>query len=425
MRFFLTTIAFSLLFSQSPPQYIDGVAAIVEDHIVLKSDLMQMVNMAAIQNRVDPQKNPEGFASLQQSVIESMINQKIMLEMAEIDSITVDEKEVNQALDQQVDMLVAQAGGEERAEEALGQSLSDFRREFWYDMQDRLVSERYQQGLISSIVVTRNEIESFFLTYKDSLPIVPTKTKLRHLLITVTPSEKAKSDAFAFQDSLMKEILSGAPFGELAKEHSQDPGSKNNGGSLGWTKRGSLVKAFEEAAFTSKKNQVVGPIETDFGFHLIETLERQGDKIRVRHILTIPSLTEKDTERAFNFATQLQTDSIKTIEDFNIAVEKHTADETTRKIGGNLGWIDPLNYVVPEIGQAIKYVDMGSCSPPINSSMGFHLLWVEAIKAGGRPNLKDHWPEIEEMALNKKKMDWYEGWIASVRKRFFIEILEG
>ena len=425
MRFFLTTIAFSLLFSQSPPQYIDGVAAIVEDHIVLKSDLMQMVNMAAIQNRVDPQKNPEGFASLQQSVIESMINQKIMLEMAEIDSITVDEKEVNQALDQQVDMLVAQAGGEERAEEALGQSLSDFRREFWYDMQDRLVSERYQQGLISSIVVTRNEIESFFLTYKDSLPIVPTKTKLRHLLITVTPSEKAKSDAFAFQDSLMKEILSGAPFGELAKEHSQDPGSKNNGGSLGWTKRGSLVKAFEEAAFTSEKNQVVGPIETDFGFHLIETLERQGDKIRVRHILTIPSLTEKDTEKAFNFATQLQTDSIKTIEDFNIAVEKHTADETTRKIGGSLGWIDPLNYVVPEIGQAIKYVDMGSCSPPINSSMGFHLLWVEAIKAGGRPNLKDHWPEIEEMALNKKKMDWYEGWIASVRKRFFIEILEG
>jgi Parvulin-like peptidyl-prolyl isomerase len=306
---------------------------------------MQMVNMAAIQNRIDPQKNPEGFAALQQSVVESMINQKIMLEMAEIDSITVDEKEVNQALDQQIEMLVAQAGGEERAEEALGQSLNDFRREFWYDMQDRLVSERYQQGLIGSIAVTRNEIEEFFTTYKDSLPVVPTQTKLRHLLITVTPNEKAKKEALSFQDSLMQKILSGTPFEKVAKEHSQDPGSSNNGGSLGWSKRGSFVKAFEEAAFTSEINQLVGPIETDFGFHLIETLERKGDKIRVRHILTTPKLTKDDTERAFNFATSLQTDSIKTLEDFNIAVEKHTADETTKKIGGSLGWIDPLNYV--------------------------------------------------------------------------------
>ena len=138
-----------------------------------------------------------------------------------------------------------------------------------------------------------------------------------------------------------------------------------------------------------------------------------------------PKLTNDDTERAFNFATSLQTDSIKTLEDFNIAVENHTADETTKKIGGSLGWIDPLNYVVPEIGQAIKYIDIGSCSPPINSSMGFHLLWVEDVKVGGRPNLKDHWPEIEGMALNKKKMDWYEDWITSARKNFYVEILEG
>jgi len=424
MRFLIPIATLSFLFSQQP-QYIDGVAAIVEDHIVLKSDLMQMVNMAAIQNRIDPQKNPEGFAALQQSVVESMINQKIMLEMAEIDSITVDEKEVNQALDQQIEMLVAQAGGEERAEEALGQSLNDFRREFWYDMQDRLVSERYQQGLIGSITVTRNEIEEFFTTYKDSLPVLPTQTKLRHLLITISPSEKAKEEALSFQDSLMQKILSGTPFETIAKDHSQDPGSRNNGGSLGWSKRGSFVKAFEEAAFTSEINELVGPVETDFGFHLIETLERKGDKIRVRHILTTPKLTKNDTERAFNFATSLQTDSIKTLEDFNIAVANHTADESTKKIGGSLGWIDPLNYIIPEIGQAIKYIDIGSCSPPINSSMGFHLLWIEDVKVGGRPNLKDHWSEIEGMALNKKKMDWYEGWITSVRKNFFVEILEG
>ena len=426
---FLFSIFYSFLVlnlkAQTPTQYIDGVAAIVEEHIVLKSDLAQMVNMAAIQNKINPQTNPEQLIKLQNSVIESMINQKIMLEMAEIDSITVEEKEVDQALEQQIEMLIAQAGGEERAEEALGQSISDFRREFWYDMKDRLVSEKYQQQLIGSISVTRSEIELFFDAYKDSIPPIPTKTKVRHLLVSIVPSEKSKKKALLFQQSLKKDILSGASFDSLAKEHSQDPGSKSGGGSLGWVKRGSLVKSFETAAFTSKINDVVGPVETDFGFHLIETLDRQGDKIKVRHILTIPELTDEDTERAFNFATSLKTDSIKTLDDFNNAVEKHTFDETTRKIGGDLGWIDPQNYMVPEIGQAIKYIDISSCSPPINSSLGFHLLWVEGIKQGGRPNLKNHWPEIEAMALNKKKMDWYEDWIVSAREKFYVKVMDG
>ena len=112
------------------------------------------------------------------------------------------------------------------------------------------------------------------------------------------------------------------PFETIAKKHSQDPGSRNNGGSLGWSKRGSFVKAFEEAAFTSEINQLVGPIETDFGFHLIETLEKKGDKIRVRHILTTPKLTKDDTERAFNFATSLQADSIKTLEDLPVPITR-------------------------------------------------------------------------------------------------------
>jgi len=425
MKILFFALSLFVLKAQTTPQYIDGVAAIVEEHIILKSDLIQMINMTAIQNKINPETNPGQFEKIQASVIKSMINQKIMLEMAEIDSITVEEKEVDQALDQQIDMLVMQAGGEEGAEIALGQSLSDFRREFWYDMKDRLVSEKYQQQLINSISVTRNETELFFNAYRDSLPSIPTKTKVRHLLVAVVPSDESKESARRFQESLKEELLTGTSFESLAKKHSDDPGSKDNGGSLGWVKRGSLVKSFETAAFTAKTNNVVGPVETDFGFHLIETLEKQGDKIRVRHILTTPELTDKDAERAFNFAISLKTDSINTLEDFNVAVEKHTFDETTKKIGGDLGWIDPKNYVVPEIGQAIKYIDMGTCSPPINSSLGFHLLWIEGVKTGGRPNLKDHWPDIEAMALNKKKMDWYEDWITSAREKFYVEILGG
>jgi peptidyl-prolyl cis-trans isomerase SurA len=201
MNRFFPFLLVSFLASQNTAQYIDGVAAIIEDHIVLKSELAQMVNMAAIQNRIDPNKNPDAFVQLQNTIVQSMVDQKIMLEMAEIDSIVVEEKEVDQALDQQIQMLVAQAGGEDRAEDALGQPLNDFRREFWYDMRDRLVSERYQQKLLDGISITRSDVVDFFQAYKDSLPIIPMKAKVRHLLIPVIPSPASKKETVAFLDA--------------------------------------------------------------------------------------------------------------------------------------------------------------------------------------------------------------------------------
>ena len=425
MKKFIFCVFTTFLVGQEQPQYIDGVAAVIEEHIVLKSDLAQMVNMTAVQNGLDPSKDPGSFLRLQGSVLQSMVDQKILLEMAEVDSIFVEEKEVDQNLEQQVQMLVAQAGSEKRAVEILGQSLSDFRREFWYDMRDRLISEKYQQQLLNSINVTRGDVVDFYKTYRDSLPPIPTRVKVRHLLIPISPSESSKNKSVSLLDSIKEQVLGGADFGLLASEHSQDPGSKNSGGSLGWVTRGSLVKSFETAAFTADIGEVVGPVETSFGFHLLETMAKQGEKIKVRHILSIPEKTMDDNKKAFDFATKLKQDSIKTVEDFKVAVKRHTFDETTRKIGGDLGWIDPTNYSIPEIGQAINIIGMDSCSAPINSSLGFHLLWFEGIKKGGRPNTTDHWPDIEAMALNKKKMDWYRDWIERARNRFFIQIMEG
>jgi len=417
----LLILIISFSFSQGDVQYIDGVAAIVEDHVVLKSDLIQMVNMAAIQNKIDPRTNPDAFIRLQNSVIQSMVDQKIMLEMAEIDSIVVDEKEVNQALDQQIQMLVAQAGSESQAEDALGQSIKDFRREFWYDMKDRMISERYQQQLLSAVVITRSEVKEFYKTYKDSLPVLPMMAKVRHLQLPIKPGAAAKEKTKSFLSGLKSQIVDGnSSFSDIAKAHSLDP-SKNNGGELGWVKRGSLVKSFETTAFTIELGEISDPIETEFGYHILETLEKQGDKIRVRHVLMSPEITKDDNERAYNLAFAIK-DSATTLEKFKELVKNHSSDKTTIDIGGDLGWIDPTNYAVPEIGQAIKYIELGSCSPPINSSIGFHLLWVGGLKKGGRPNLQDHWAEVESMALNKKKMDWYQMWISDARKKFHIQI---
>ena len=419
IKFFLL---FSLSFSQGNRE-IDGIAAIVENNIILKSDLLQMISMTAAQNKLNLEQNPDIYKKIQTNILKSMIDQKVLLEMAILDSIVVEEDEVNQSLDQQIESLIIQAGGKEGAERALGQSIKDFRREFWYEMQDRLITERYQQSLLNNIKVTREDIEDFLLIYQDSLPAEPTKYQIRHLLRKVKPDERAIIKSKATLNGIREDINSGnISFSEAANSYSEDPGSKTNGGSLGWVKRGSLVKNFETAAFTLNLNQISEPIETQFGLHIIETLEKKGDKIRVRHILITPQKTQDDTKKTFDFITKIKNDSIKTLQDFKFFVNKYSEDESTKKVGGSLGWIDPLNYGVEEIGQSIKYLEKGVCSPPINSSLGIHLLWVENVKEGGVLNLKDHYPKVEELALNYKKMQWYDNWIKKAQEDFYIEI---
>ena len=227
--FFYYLVFFSIVFPQNN-QNIDGVAAIVEEHLVLKSDLAQMVNMSIIQNKIDPSRDIEKIKTLEKTILESMIDQKIILKKAELDSVIVDESEVNLALDQQIQMLISQAGGEKKAEEALGQSIKSFRREFWYEMRDRLLSEKYQQQLINNIKVTRSDVLSFYETYKDSLPTIPLRAKVRHCLIKIKPSETAKNFSISFLKDLKMKIEQGNLFSDLAKEHSEDPGSRNNGG---------------------------------------------------------------------------------------------------------------------------------------------------------------------------------------------------
>ncbi len=419
---FFFVLLCSSLFSQKGDVFVDGVAAIVEDNIVLKSDLNQMLNMMAIQQKINPNEDFDRFLKLKDVVLGSMVDQKILLEMAEKDTtIEVSEKEVNQALDQQIENILLQAGGKKEAERMLGQSIKSFRSEFWFDMKEKIVSEKYQQKALSKIKVSKKEVVSFFEVYKDSLPFFPTLAKTRHLLIKPEPNKQIKNEIFNLLKNIKKRIVSGEKFEILAKEFSMDPGSQKKGGELGWVKRGSLLKNFEEKTFTIKTNTISDPIETEVGFHILEVFERKGDRARVRHILIMPQITEEDKKRAFDFANTLK-DSCLNIELFKKYVKKHSKDYQTAEVGGSLGWIDPNNYPIKEIGQAINLIKIKECSPPINSSFGFHLLWVEEIKEGGKPTLKNHWPKIELMALNNKKMVWYEKWIKEKKNKFFIKL---
>jgi len=405
-------------------QQVDGIAAIVGDKTILKSDINQTLSMTVFQRRLDPQKDLAEIQKLKQEVTRSIVNRKVILAMAELDSIEVQDREVDRALEEQINNIIAQAGSEEEAEKALGQPLRTFRREYWYETKDMLVTQKYQRGLISKISVNKKDVHFFYKSYKDSIPPFPTTIKLRHLLVKITPSETQINKTISLLKELRQNILDGAStFEAVAAQYSQDPGSKNSGGSLGFVRRGNLVIEFEAVAFNLNPGEISLPVKTEFGYHIIETQEIRGDKIKVRHILMSPPLTDEDETAAYKKTVALK-DSSATLPAFISMIKSHSMDEQTKENGGNLGWIDPNNYPIPEFGLVLGQVNQKECAGPIRSEYGYHLLWVESIKPGGKADLSKHWNEIETLTLNKKKGDWFEKWVEEARKNFFINILD-
>ena len=405
-------------------QTIDGVAAIVGDKTILKSDINQALSMAIFQQKLDPNKNADKILQLKKEIIRSVVNRKVILVMAELDSVVVQDKDVDRTLEEQINNIVAQAGSEEAAEKALGQPLRVFRREYWYDIKDMMVAQKYQQELIGKVSINKHGVVGFFNSYRDSIPSFPTTVKLRHLLVKIEPGVEQIDKTVILLKSLREKILKGeTTFESVAAQYSQDPGSKNSGGGLGFVRRGNLVTEFESVAFTLKPGEISLPVKTEFGYHIIETEAILGEKIKVRHVLISPPLTDKDETLAYNRALSLK-DSSKTLADFISTIKEHSMDSQTKEGGGNLGWIDPNTYPIPEFGMVVGQINPNECAGPVQSEYGYHLLWIEATKQGGRADLSKHWNEIETLALNKKRGDWFEGWVLDARKNFYINIFD-
>ena len=399
---------------------LDRVAAVVDDKIVLLSDVVLAANALAAQENVNPSVSPKKYNDLLLKASESMIEQLVIIKMAEVDSVTVLEKDVEKALNRQIDNIISQSGSKEAAEQILGKKISDFKRSYKDDMEGKLIAEKYTNQLTMDIQITRPEIESFFSIYKDSIPSFPKEHEVRHILFEIKPSKKSIEETKSVALSVIDKIKNGMSFEEAAKEYSEDTGSKENGGYLGIVSRGTFVKEFEKAAFTLEINKISEPVQTSFGFHIIEVLERSGEKVGARHILIKTKTTDEDKENTYQNSLKIY-QQIQTKNNFITSALEYSNDESTKENGGYLGWIDSEYYQVKELASVIKNIEKNVCSAPILTNFGYHLIWVDEIKEGGPPNLKENWIELEGMALNKKKSDWYSNWIKEIKTKVYIK----
>jgi len=399
---------------------LDRVASVVENKIVLMSDVVLAANAVAAQQQINPNTNPLAYQKILESSRESMIEQLLIIEMAEQDSVEILDKDVDKALNQQIDNIIAQTGSKELAEEALGKKISDFKRSYRDDMRGKLLAEKYTSSLTTSINVSRGDVIDFFNTYKDSIPSFPTLYKTHHILLEIKPSEESNKKSFKEAMDIRNKIINGLSFEEAAKLYSADPGSKDQGGNLGYVPRGTFVKEFDRVVFTIEKNVLTEPIKTKYGHHLIEVLERTGEKVLARHILIRTKTTDFDKKNTYDAISNIK-NNINNFDDFYQAAADFSDDKTSNTNGGFLGMIDLEYYQVPELKKEISNIEIQTISNPIETDFGYHLIWVDEIKEGGIPSLKSNWLDLEEMALNKKKSDWYQSWIEKIKSQFYIK----
>jgi peptidyl-prolyl cis-trans isomerase SurA len=399
---------------------LDRVASVVENKIVLMSDVVLAANAVAAQQKINPNTNPSAYQKILESSRESMIEQLLIIEMAEQDSVEILDKDIDKALNQQIDNIIAQTGSKELAEEALGKKISDFKRSYRDDMKGKLLAEKYTSSLTTSISVSRGDVIDFFSVYKDSIPSFPTLYKTHHILLEVKPSKESEEKSFKKALDVKNKIINGLSFDDAAKLYSSDPGSKDQGGNLGYVPRGTFVKEFDKVVFTVDKNILTDPVKTQYGHHLIEVLERTGEKVLARHILIRTETTDTDKKITYDSINNIK-NNINNFDDFYEAAASFSDDKTSNSNGGFLGMIDLEYYQVPELKKEISNIKLKTVSNPIKTDFGYHLIWVDEIKEGGIPSLEKNWLDLEEMALNKKKSDWYQSWIKKIKSQFYIK----
>ena len=410
---------FSLAFSQEEI-LLDRVSAVVEGKIVLLSDVVLAANALAAEQRINPTTNPVEYNNLLLKSSESMIEQLVIIKMAEVDSVEVLDKDVDRALERQIENIISQAGGKEEAELALGRKISDFKRSYRDDMRGKLLAEKYTGSLTSGISITRGEVIQFYNTFKDSIGPFPTLYKTRHLLLEIKPSEESLKKALNKTQNIRDEIIAGLTFADAAKKYSEDIQSGENGGNLGYVSRGTFVQEFDKMVFTLDLNTLSEPVKTQFGYHLIEVLQRSGEKVNARHILISATVSDEDKNLTYKKTASIIKE-IKNRDDFILKVKEFSDDTTSSPKGGYMGMIDLDQYQVKELVDVIKNIPLNTPSAPILTQFGYHIIWVDNKIDGGPASLDKNWLDLEQMALNQKKSDWYSSWIEEIKSKFFIK----
>ena len=410
-------------------QVLDKIIGKVDNQIILLSDL-EMAYYQAVQQG---ERTSPGI-DLRCKVLETLVINKLLLAKAELDSVTVESKMVDDNLTRRMNYMIASIGSKEKLEAYYNKTVDQFKSELRKQVRDQMVIQKMQDNITKDMKVTPGEVRKFFEDIpKDSLPYFSKEVEVGQIVRFAKLSKKRKQEAREKIMKLRERIMNGESFEDLAKIYSDDPGSATAGGALGYWGRGVMAPEYEATALRLKKAEVSEPVETQFGYHIIELLDRRGEEYNSRHILIKPNGSNLSLEEPRTYLDSLRTrilaDSIK----FDKAAKEYSEDQQTKNSGGffmenttNTSRV-ALENLDPVVFFTIDTMKVGTISAPLvyrsdDGKEGMRILYYKSKTVPHEASLKDDYQKIQHAALSRKKAEALSKWFEKTRSEVYISI---
>ena len=413
---------------------IDEVVWVVGDDAILRSDVEQMRMQAAMEG-VKWSGNPDC------TIPEQIAVQKLFKHQAQIDSIEVTDADVAAEVEQQIAYWLEMVdGSRERLEEYKHQNLQQIRADLREDLKDRTMVQKMRQKLVEDIAVTPAEVRRYFSNLpQDSIPFVPTEVEVQIVQITpkidVEEINRIKDELRSYTDRVNK---GETRFQTLAQLYSEDPGSARRGGELGFMGRGTLDPAFAQVAFNLTDPKKVSKIvESEFGFHIIQLIEKRGDKVNVRHILRKPVVSDDAVQKAIVRLDSIAADLRAEKFSFEDAASLISDDKDTRNAKGLLS-TDMMKTgktsskfrmqdLPPEIAKAVDTLKVGEISHAFQmiNQRGKTVCVIAKLKSrteGHRATVTEDFQTLKDVVLNKRREECIHKWVVDKIKTTYTRL---
>ncbi|MBC6696936.1 peptidylprolyl isomerase [Hymenobacter puniceus] len=410
-------------------QVVDGIIAKIDNQIVLRSDLEAIYAQEVA--RADGKPLPP---NLQCRIMQSLALNKLLLAKAETDSVVVEDAQVKSELDRRMNYFAQQIGSEKKLEEYYNKPIKQLKEDLRPQVREQLTQQKMQEQIAGKVTVTPREVRQYFSRIpKDSLPYYSTEVEVGQIIKYAKINSSAKQATQAKLNELRARILAGESFEELAKKYSEDPGSGAQGGYLGFFKRKELVPEYEAAALRLEPGGLSPVVESQFGFHLIQLIERKGEQYSTRHILLKPATGTTDANEAAKELTKLRRRILADSITFAKAAKDNSDDKTSGANGGLLSNREdgssylPLDKLDPAIFFTIDTMKVGHITPPMpyrtdDGKDAVRIIWLKSNTAPHQANFKDDYQKLSQAALSEKKNKALDEWFRENRGSVYIEV---
>ena len=409
----------------------DEVIWVVGDEAILLSDVEQLRAQYEAEGMTLP-GNPDCRLPEQIAV------QKLFLHQAALDSIEVTEAEISQGVEQQINYWISMIGSKEKLEEYRKMPLTKIRQSLHDDYKNSQLAQRMREKLVEDIKVTPSEVRQYFRNMpEDSIPYVPTEVEVE--IITRTPKipieeiNRVKDELRGYTERIQKGETT---FQTLARFYSEDPGTARNGGELDYTGRGMLDPAFAAVAFNLTDSRKISKIvESEFGFHIIQLIDKRGDKIKVRHILRKPRVSQEAIDEGTNMLASLTTEMANGKFTFEEAATYVSDDKDTRSNKGLMfnstedGRTSKFRMqdLPTEVARVIEKMKVGDVSPAftMTNNRGKTVCAVVKLKSrveGHRATITEDFQVMKDVVLSKRKAEFIHEWVKNKIKNTYISM---